>query len=260
MLPHTCQLEPILSMRTHHSLIALLAALFFAPALQAAIPADCRQLIVSIADTWDSSSGQLQRFERTSARAAWQPVGAPIRVLFGKNGLGWGLGVAGQNETGRRKIEGDNRAPAGIFALGKIYTDETALPRGADYPFHTVTPADAWIENPEHPQYNRHVRIADPANPPAWFKKEQMRQNDPAHRWKIEILHNTNPPIPGAGSAIFFHIWRGPNRHSAGCTTMPQDQILEIIRWLRTDADPHYVLLPAAEYTALEKSWQLPPR
>lgn len=241
--------------RVFPALAALIA--LSQPAL-ARVPDNCRQLIVATSDSWNANTGELQLFERASAHDAWQPVSDPTRVLFGKNGLAWGRGVAGQDEPGRRKTEGDNRAPAGIFSLGRVFTYETALPPGANYPFHTVTAADGWIEDPAHPEYNRHVRVADPTNPPPWFKRAQMKQNDFAHHWKIEIHHNANPVVPGDGSAIFFHIQRGPNRHSAGCTTMPQPELLKLISWLRPNAHPHYVLLPKADYASRQSAWHLP--
>lgn len=221
----------------------------------AAIPEDCRQLLVGSADTWNASTGVLRRFDRVGR--TWVPVGAPVRVLFGKNGLAWGIGVAGQNESGLQKVEGDRRAPAGVFALGRIFGDAPALPIPSRYPYYQVTPRDAWIENPNHPQYNQHIQV-NAENPPSWFKKEQMKQNDPAHKWKLEIRHNAAPPIPGRGSAIFFHIQRGPNRPSAGCTTMSEDDLLEILAWLDPAANPHYVLLPAQEYRRLSSRWNLP--
>lgn len=241
-------------MRT--ALFSLFCTTFFSSVVGAPLPDDCSQLIVGIADSWDSKVGRIQCFEKR--RGKWQAVSESQRVLFGKNGLAWGIGVAGQEQQGRRKVEGDMRAPAGIFALGKVYTYSSALPEGADYPFYTVTTADAWVEDPESPNYNRHVTAA-PSNPPAWFKKAQMRQDDFAHAWKIEIRHNADPPHPGMGSAIFFHIQRGPNRNSSGCTTMPEATLLSIIRWLRADDHPHYVLLPAAEYARLFRDWKLPP-
>lgn len=213
------------------------------------------QLIVSIAPTWNSSTGRLQLFERDGS--TWRAVGSPIRVLYGKNGLAWGRGELGQEQNGLQKIERDKRAPAGLFAIGKVYTYDTALPSGAQYPFHTITEADAWIDDPTNPLYNQHV-VIDPANPPPWFEKQKMRLNDPPHRWLIEIRHNADPPVPNAGSAIFFHIQRGVDRTSAGCTVMPQEGILSILRWLRESKDPHYVLLPREEYLRLWKSWQLP--
>jgi L,D-peptidoglycan transpeptidase YkuD (ErfK/YbiS/YcfS/YnhG family) len=234
--------------------VLCLAASLRAQAVE--LPANCKQLIVGLADTWDSGEGRIQCFERDGKN--WRAISPPQRVLFGTNGLAWGIGVAGQKEPGRHKSESDKRAPAGIFALGKVYTYETALPPGADYPFFTVTAADCWIEDPALPHYNEHVRI-DPSNPPPWFKKQQMKQDDFAHHWKIEIRHNADPPQPGAGSAIFFHIQRGPNKHSSGCTTMPEPALLGLIKWLRADAHPQYVLLPAAEYRAKWKAWSLPP-
>ena len=39
-----------------------------------------------------------------------------------------------------------------------------------------------------------------------------MRSGDFAYHWLIEIRHNSDPPVPGAGSAIFFHIRRGVNQ------------------------------------------------
>jgi hypothetical protein len=40
---------------------------------------------------------------------------------------------------------------------------------------------------------------------------------------------------------------------------MPEAAILGIIKWLRSAAHPHYVLLPAAEYRAKWERWHLPP-
>ncbi|MGH8047585.1 MAG: L,D-transpeptidase family protein [Chthoniobacterales bacterium] len=234
-------------------LCAFCALSRLAPA--APLPADCRQLIVGIAATWDTGVGTIQCFERDGKK--WKAVSQPQRVLFGKDGLAWGIGLAGQEQPGLHKKEGDKRAPAGLFSLGKVYTYSTKLPGGADYPFYTVGPADAWISNPALPHYNEHV-VVDPKNPPPWFAKEQMRQDDFAHAWKIEIRHNEDSPVPGAGSAIFFHIQRGENKHTSGCTTMPQPAILNLITWLRADAHPHYVLLPAADYRTHWKTWGLP--
>ena len=88
------------------------------------------------------------------------PVGASVPVLFGKNGLAWGRGLAGQDESGLRKKERDGRAPAGVFRIGKIYTYDPALPAGAKFPFHQVTKADAWIDDsdPSGLQSFRHDR------------------------------------------------------------------------------------------------------
>src|ERR1700716_288819 len=230
---------------------------FGSSARAAGVPDDCTQLIVGVAPDWNSVHGTIQLFERPRG-GTWNAATAPFSVLFGKNGVAWGIGLAGQDEPGLRKRERDGRAPAGIFRIGKIYTYDAQLPAGSDYPFHQVTTADAWSDDVSSPDYNRFVTIPDPANPPPWFAKQKMRHADFAYRWLVEIRHNSDPPVPGAGSAIFFHIRRGVDRPTSGCSTMAQSDLVKLIAWLRAPRHPCYVLLPASEYGAKRQDWHLP--
>jgi L,D-peptidoglycan transpeptidase YkuD (ErfK/YbiS/YcfS/YnhG family) len=234
--------------------LKIIVALLLATAARAS-DADVGQLIVSIAPEWSSFMGKLQLFERSGD--GWKAVSGAIPVLYGKNGLAWGRGVRGTDEPGLRKVERDWRAPAGVFELGKIYGYDAKLPEGADYPYRQVTDADAWVDDPRSPEYNRFVTI-DPRSPPPWFSREKMRQKDFAYRWVIDIRHNSDPPLPGAGSAIFFHIRRGVTRPTSGCTTMAEENLVEMIRWLRAEKHPRYVLLPWSEYQEKWREWGLP--
>jgi L,D-peptidoglycan transpeptidase YkuD (ErfK/YbiS/YcfS/YnhG family) len=221
-----------------------------------ALDPSVQQLVVSVAPSWDSNTGRLQLFERDGK--GWRAVGEPWSVLYGRNGLAWGRGVLGTEEPGTHKIERDKRAPAGVFKVGTIYTYDSALPEGADFRFHTVTERDAWVDDPTSPNYNRFLTIPDARNPPPWFEKQKMRHNDFAYRWLVEIRHNSDPPQAGEGSAIFFHIRRGVDRPSAGCTTMAESNLIRLIRWLRASRDPHYALLPRGEYLKKWQAWGLP--
>src|SRR2546423_5310222 len=234
-------------------LVCGLAALVVSSGYAAGVPDDCTQLIVGLAPDWNSMRGEMQLFERPPG-GNWSPVSQRWPVLFGKQGLAWGSGIAGQNENGLRKTERDGRAPAGIFRIGKIYTYDASLPPGADYPFHQVSDADIWSDDPRSPDYNRHV-VIDPRNPPDNYSHEKMRPGDFAYHWLIEIRHNADPPIPGDGSAIFFHIRRGVDRPTTGCTTMAEENLIHVIKWLRAAQNPCYVLLPKDEYKAKWQSW-----
>ena len=201
--------------------------------------------------------GEIRLLERAHG-GEWAAVAGPFPALFGKNGLAWGTGLAGQNELGLRKKERDGRAPAGIFEIGQVFGYDAHLPPGADYPYHQVTEADVWSDDPRSPNYNRHV-VIDPKNPPDNYTREKMRSSDFAYQWLVEIRHNSDPPVPGAGSAIFFHIRRGVNRPTTGCTTMAKENLVKLITSLRAKRHPCYVLLPAVEYDRKWKSWNLPP-
>ena len=234
-----------------------LAAVVTSSVYAAGVPDDCTQLLVATSPDWNSKQGEMRMFERTRG-GQWTAKSGAIPVLFGKNGLAWGIGIAGQNESGLRKKERDGRAPAGIFRIGQIFTYDAQLPAGADYPFHQVTEKDIWSDDPRSPDYNRHV-VIDPKNPPDNYSHERMRPGDFAYRWLVEIRHNSDPPVPGEGSAIFFHIRRGVTRPTAGCTTMAEEDLVRVIKWLHAGQRPCYALLPNAEYAAKWKSWNLPP-
>ena len=239
-------------------LVAFVAFLSLAPVTAGAeqLDPETGQLIVGIAPDWNSMHGKLWRLDRHGA--GWEPAGAPVPVLFGKHGLAWGRGeIVGQDE-GPVKVERDGRAPAGVFRLGTIYTYDESLPAGATYSYHTVGPGDAWVDDVNNPNYNRHVVVVDPDRAPPWFAKNRMRHGDFAYRWLVEIRHNSDSPTPGFGSAIFFHIRRGPDRPSAGCTTMAESDLVTLIKWLRADQSPRYVCLPRSEYLRYWKTWNLP--
>ena len=166
------------------------------------VPDDCTQLILGIAPTWDSMRGEVRLFERSRGED-WVSVAGPFAVLFGKNGIAWGTGLAGQNEPGLRKKERDGRAPAGVFEIGQVFGYNPHLPAGGDYPYHQVTEADVWSDDPRSPNYNRHV-VIDPKNPPDNYTHEKMRSGDFAYEWLIEIRHNSDPPVPGVRKRDFF--------------------------------------------------------
>src|SRR4030095_15871269 len=100
---HSCRLRSgkVLS----RSLICWLAVLG-SNAYAEGVPEDCTQLIVAVAPTWDSMRGELRLFER-SPGGNWEALSGRSPVLFGKNGVAWGTGLAGQNESGVRKKERD---------------------------------------------------------------------------------------------------------------------------------------------------------
>lgn len=201
----------------------------------------------------------MQCFERPHARAPWRPAfQTSIPVLLGRHGMAWGRGVFAPPQNGvPAKVERDGKAPAGVFRLGRLYGYAPRPPEGTRWPYVQVGSYDAWVDDIHSPYYNQHVRVK-PGNIPPWFEKQRMRLGDNAYKWMLAIDHNTGPAVPGYGSAIFFHVRRGPKTPTAGCTSMAEENLVKVIRWLNPEASPHYVLLPEADYYALRAAWALP--
>lgn len=224
------------------------------------IPLETTQLVVGRSHGWDDTHVTLQRWTRSAS--GWEPVGAAWPGRLGRNGLAWGLGLHPQPPGAVLKKEGDGRAPAGVFALGGVYGygPASGVQRAAGLAYHQVGPSDLWVEDPDSPDYNRHIRLPGRGPATEWEKAQQMKQGDPAHSLKLLIHHNTGPRIvPGGGSAIFFHIWRQDGaKTSAGCTVMSEADLRTLIAWVDPKKRPLFVLLPEQDYLTLRPRWKLP--
>jgi len=221
------------------------------------LPAKSSQCVVGTAKDWNTSNVTLNTYEKRGGK--WVKVSGPWTGRLGKNGLVWGLGISPVPSGAKVKSEGDMRAPAGVFRIGGAWGVHAGIQKNPKLFYRQVTTRDLWVEDPSSPSYNKHV-ILDHEPSTAWEKKQQMKQNDYPHTLKLFIAHNAEPKIsPGHGSAIFFHIWRGGgSKPTAGCTTMEEKKLRELIAWVDPDKQPVYVLLPEAEYQAKKAEWKLP--
>ncbi|MCX6969541.1 MAG: L,D-transpeptidase family protein [Verrucomicrobia bacterium] len=239
--------------------LILAAILFVASGLSSGfeLPQNSRQCLVGIADGWDSSDVTLRLFEKPGDQ--WVQAGEEWKGRLGRDGLVWGLGLSPAPEGAVIKREGDWRTPAGVFKIGGAWGYAPDIARRPNLPYEQVTSRDLWVEDPASPLYNQHVRLkTDPST--AWEKKQQMRQDDPAHALELFIAHNAPPAArPGAGSSIFFHIWRGGGtKPTAGCTTMSEQNLRSLIVAIDPSKNPLYVILPRPDYERLRAAWKLP--
>ena len=239
----------------YRTFLLIFAALLPAAAFE--LPASSTQCLVGIADDWNTSSATLRFYQKSGGE--WKPDGAPWKSRLGKNGLIWGLGLHPLPPGAPAKKEGDMRSPAGVFTLGGVWGYEPTIRKHPKLFYRRVTPRDLWVEDPASPHYNRNLILEQEPSTP-WEKKQQMKQDDPAHSLKLFIAHNAPPKVvPNAGSSIFFHIWRADGtRATAGCTTMEEAKLRSLIARIDPSRRPVYVLLPKAEYDKYRPVWKLP--
>ncbi|MDB4310121.1 L,D-transpeptidase family protein [Akkermansiaceae bacterium] len=216
-----------------------------------------QQAVVGITSSWSSSHANLYLYEKKDG--SWIKVAGPWKTRLGRSGSAWGKGIHANPKGSILKKEGDEKTPAGVFSIGGAWGDAAQIKRHPSLPYRKVTPRDLWVEDSKSPYYNQHLILKhDPKS--TWEKKAQMKQNDHAHSLKLFIAHNAPPKAtPGAGSAVFFHIWRGGGSKSTfGCTTMPESTLKNLVAWIDPAKNPIYILLPQAEYTSLRGPWKLP--
>lgn len=123
------------------------------------------------------------------------------------------------------KREGDGGTPAGCFPLRRVFyrADRLAAPDTA-LPTEALAPDDGWCDAPGHPDYNRRVRLPHPAS------CERLWREDRLYDLLVVLGHNDDPPVPGAGSAVFLHLRRPDGGPTEGCIALAAADLRTILR------------------------------
>lgn len=223
--------------------------------------AQARQHLLVVTEAPGAITGTLYRMERVggaeegpgtpesgSGRPSWRQVGPPIPVVVGRSGVG-------------PKVEGDSRSPQGVFGLGPVFGYAPQPPPGVTLSYEHMTAGSICVDDPASAHYNL-VFNADTLSMAAdWKSHEDMRRDlaygDDLYKWGLVVQYN-EPPEAGAGSCIFLHVWRAPDRPTAGCTAMAQDDLLTVLEWLDPQAHPILVQGDRAYLESLQGDGALP--
>ncbi len=125
------------------------------------------------------------------------------------------------------KHEGDGGTPQGTFQLREVFwrPDRGPAPATA-LPVSALTPLDGWCDDPADAAYNRRVSL------PFQARHEALWRDDGLYDLLAVIGVNDDPPVPGAGSAIFLHVARaGPNglEPTEGCVALSMDDLRAVL-------------------------------
>ena len=219
-----------------------------------------RQCVVVITDNWASTTGVMHTFERGAATAIWKERGPAIAVVVGRNGLGQGRGLVRLDFDGAPdKKEGDNRAPTGIFRLSSVFGYAPA--RSAAWVKLSYLALSKQIEGIDDPASRYYNKLVDRSKVAKidWRSSEQMQRDDVLYKWGVVVDHNP-AAIPGAGSCIFLHIWKSASAPTAGCTAMPESDLVTLMRWLNPARHPILVQMPREAYRSVRAKYGLPNR
>ncbi|RMH90854.1 hypothetical protein EBB59_09530 [Lysobacter pythonis] len=219
---------------------------------------EARQMMVVTSESWDAPHATLRRFERGPGQ--WRQVGEAQRVMLGRGGSAWGIGLHPAQAKGPRKREGDGRNPAGIFPLGHAFGYGEETPNGL--PYRQMQTSHWCMDVDASPYYNRIVDSREVGEATVEGSTEPMRldlarQGDQRYKLGFTIGHNPRN-VPGQGSCIFAHLWRDPATPTSGCTAMPEPAMRALLAWLDPARHPVFVLMPEAEYRRREVDWGLP--
>jgi L,D-transpeptidase catalytic domain len=214
------------------------------------VPDESLQLVVVSNAQWDDTLGQMHRFERESPSHDWTKVGHTVVVNLGRTGLAWGESPLMKGLTfapdALHKREGDGRSPAGVFPILRAF-GHPAPPQGyqaSNLPFLDITDEQC-VDDKNSPFYNRVVKPSEVGGV-SWKSAEQMKIG--LYRLGLVVGHNCPKAKAGHGSCIFFHLQSGPGKPTAGCTSMDERSLTDLVLWLNGEKKPVVLQVPMTEY------------
>ncbi len=96
-------------------------------------------------------------------------------------------------------------------------------------PSQNINIDDGWCDDPMHPNYNQLVTR------PFGASHEIMWRGDDLYDLVIEIGHNNDPVVPGAGSAVFIHVTKPDYSPTEGCVALAKTDFLKLVpKWSTT--------------------------
>ncbi len=216
-----------------------------------------QQVLVVTTPNREEKEGLLHLYERIEKDSPWVPVGEPIAIVLGKTGLAWGIGLhPPDSKNALLKREGDKKSPAGIFSLGTAFGLVSALKMASlKLEYLQFDENSEAVDDPLSSYYNQIVNRQEVTID--WNSSEKMNE-ETLYTLGLVVNHNFPNSQPGAGSAIFLHVWRHKHSGTLDCTAMSQENLTKILFWLKRSKNPALVQLPVDIYHQLQEKWSLP--
>ena len=189
-----------------------------------------RQLVTVEAAGWTTTYAEVELWQKVGG--CWEPVAGPWPGRIGENGFS------------NQHREGDGTTPTGMYSVGTVMYGNAPNP-GVHEQYVTLRCGDWWDEDPTSAEYNTFQQVPCDATPPFGGGSEALWKETAPYPSFAVIDFNTDPVVPYAGSAIFFHADIGTATN--GCVSVPLSDLDRALDWIQPSQDPAFVMGPAQE-------------
>jgi L,D-peptidoglycan transpeptidase YkuD (ErfK/YbiS/YcfS/YnhG family) len=131
------------------------------------------------------------------------------------------LGKAGIN---KKKREGDNITPKGIYKIIKIYYRQDKIKKiSSKFELIKITKSIGWCDDPKSSFYNQEIKIPFKYGHEKFFKKNDI------YDLILVLNYNMSPTIKFKGSAIFIHVAKKNYKPTAGCIGLKKKNLINLV-------------------------------
>jgi L,D-peptidoglycan transpeptidase YkuD (ErfK/YbiS/YcfS/YnhG family) len=180
--------------------------------------ANATKLVLITAASMKDTQATMRLYERTSPGDVWRPRTSIEAAVVGRAGMGWApffSQLARLKEP--IKVEGDKRAPAGLFSIGRSF----GIPQSSRANYLQLTPGTTCVDDPSSPAYNT---ITSRARIGPNVRGEDMSRAASMYRRGLLVNYPTDAKRK-AGSCIFIHVWYSSTVGTAGCVALPEARV-----------------------------------
>ena len=131
------------------------------------------------------------------------------------------LGKAG---IGKKKKEGDNITPEGIYKVIKIFYRKDRIKRlVSEIELIKIKKNMGWCNDPKSKKYNQLIYL------PTKYSHEKLFRRDHVYDLILVLNYNTKPIVKNKGSAIFIHIAKRKYKETAGCIALKKTNLIKLV-------------------------------
>jgi L,D-peptidoglycan transpeptidase YkuD (ErfK/YbiS/YcfS/YnhG family) len=130
----------------------------------------------------------------------------------------------GKNGKSTKKIEGDNKTPKGLYALGPLYFRKDRISKlSTKLKKIEIKKNFGWCDDVKSKFYNKLIKINNK------IRHEKLYRNDKKYDLLIPIEYNSQKPKKNKGSAIFIHLTRNYKK-TQGCVAIKEKDMLILLK------------------------------
>ena len=134
----------------------------------------------------------------------------------------------GKSGIGKKREEGDNITPKGVFNVIKIYYRKDRLKKlPSKFILTEIKKNMGWCDDPKSRKYNQPIKL------PTKYNHENLYRKDNTYDLILVLNYNMKPTIKNKGSAIFIHVAKKNYKKTAGCIAIRKFDLIRLIKEIK---------------------------
>ena len=128
----------------------------------------------------------------------------------------------------KKKKEGDNITPKGIYKIIKIYYRDDRIKKiSSKFKLIKITKKMGWCDDPKSKKYNQLIKLSNK------YSHEKLYKKNNTYDLLLVLDYNMKPIVKNKGSAIFIHVAKRNYRPTAGCIALKKKDLLKLTKIIK---------------------------